>query len=167
MLVRRWLVQVAGIATLAVSVGCSGGSKSAGSYATVSGVVTNNSAPVDGAKVTFHSTVEVGGKSGGSYSATTDSSGKYLLATAGKEPGIPPGLYKVTITKLELKGAKLPPDWDMGQVEASGAARNTLPKDYESLATTKLSVTLEPGKNENKNFDLKGKPSTSGPVGTP
>ena len=36
-----------------------------------------------------------------------------------------------------------------------------MPKDYENPLTTKLSVTLEPGKNENKNFDLKGKVSDS------
>jgi len=156
MLVRRWLIQAAAVAVLAVPLGCSHGDS--GSYATVSGVVTNNGTPVDGAKVTFHSTVESGGQKGGSYSAATDSSGKYVLATAGKDPGIPPGLYKVTITKADFKG-ELPKDIDQGQLEASGMARNVLPKAYESLATTKLSVTLETGKNEGKNFDLKGEAS--------
>lgn len=165
MLVPRWLAQVAGFATLVAAVGCSGGSP--GSFATVSGVVTHNGTPVDGAKVSLYSTVEAGGKQGGSYSATTDSSGKYVIAAIGKDPGIPPGLYKVTITKLDIKGGNLPPDWDMGQIEASGMGRNILPRDYENLKTTKLSVTLEPGKNENKNFDLKGKASASGPAGTP
>ena len=49
----------------------------------------------------------------------------------------------------------------MGQMEASGMAKNAMPKDYETLANTKLSVTLEEGKNENKNFELKGKASAS------
>jgi len=62
-------------------------------------------------------------------------------------------MYKVTITKIDK--ADLPPGIDEGQLVASGQARNLLPRDYESITTTKLSVTLEAGKNENKNFALK------------
>jgi hypothetical protein len=162
MLARRWFVQTGVFAALVALVGCSGGGS--GSYATVSGTVTQNGTPLDGAKVTFHSTTEVAGGRG-VYGVLTDSSGKYLLAAVGKEPGIPPGMYKVTITKLALKG-NLPPDFDQGQMEASGMARNTLPKDYESLATTKLSVTLQEGKNENVNFDLKAGKASGGVVET-
>ncbi len=158
MFVCRWLVRIAGFAVLVTALGCSRGDSN---LATVSGEVTQNGVPVEGAKVTFHSTVEVEGKRGQSYSALTDSSGKYLLASVGKERGIPPGMYKVTITKLEMKGTNLPPDFDQGQIEASGMGRNVMSKDYELLATTKLSVTLEPGKNVNKNFDLKGTASGS------
>jgi len=132
----------------------------------VSGVVTQNGNPVDGAKVTLFCTVETEGKKGANYSAMTDSSGKYLIAAVGKESGIPPGMYKVTVTKLDQKG-NLPPDFDQGQLEASGAARNVLGKDYEALGTTKLSVTLEAGKNENKNFELKSGATTTKTFGTP
>jgi hypothetical protein len=158
MFVRRWLVRTAGFAALVTALGCS---QSDANLATVSGVVTQNGGPVEGAKVSFHSTVEVEGKKGNSYSATTDSSGKYLIATVGKERGMPPGMYKVTITKLEGKGANLPPDFDQGQIDASGMGQNTMSMDYELPATTKLSVTLEPGKNTDKNFDLKGTASKS------
>jgi hypothetical protein len=154
MLARRWLAGAAVFVALVALVGCSGGNKGSGNLATVSGVVTQNGAPLDGAKLTLHSTVEAGGQRPGSYSATTDSSGKYVIAMFGKEPGIPPGLYKVTITRLDLRGANVA-DLDQGQIEAAGLGKNALPKEYESLATTKLSVTLEPGKNENKNFELK------------
>jgi hypothetical protein len=163
MLTRGRLVQVAGFAALAAAVGCSGGNS--GSFATVSGTVTHNGAPINGAKVNFFSTVESGGKKGDTYSALTDSNGKYLLATVGKDPGIPPGMYKVTITKFDVKdGVPKEIADDPGQMEASGMARNTLPKDYENLTTTKLSVTLEAGKNENVNFDLKGKAAVRGTV---
>jgi hypothetical protein len=162
------LAAVVGFAALAAAAGCSGGS---GSYATVSGTVTHNGFPVDGAKVTFHSTVEVEGQQKEAYTALTDSSGKYLIAMVGKQPGIPPGLYKITITKLDTSSQNssvvLPPDWDQGQIDASGMGRNTLPKPYENVNSTKLSVTLEPGKNENKNFDLTGQASGSPPVRTP
>ncbi|HEY7159267.1 MAG TPA: carboxypeptidase-like regulatory domain-containing protein [Gemmataceae bacterium] len=165
MLAWRWLIRTAGFAALVTVLGCSQGDAN---LATVSGEVTQNGTPVEGAKITFHSTVEVEGKKGHSYSATTDSSGKYLLASVGKERGIPPGMYKVTITKLDMKSANLPPDFDQGQLEASGMGRNTMPKDYELVATTKLSVTLESGKNKDKNFDLKGTASSgSRPVTVP
>jgi len=166
MSVRGWLAApVIALAALVAAGGCTSGNS--GQFATVSGTVTHNGAPVDGAKVNFFSTVEGGGQKQGAYSAMTDSSGKYLIATMGKDPGIPPGLYKVTITKMDLKSSNLPPDWDQGQIDASGMAKNTLPAAYESLNTTKLSVTLEPGKNPDKNFDLKGVGSSSGPAKTP
>ena len=164
MSLRRWLIRPLGVLILAAlvsAVGCSGGS---GSFATVSGVVKKDGVPVDGAKVTFYSTVQAEGQKSGVYSVMTDSEGKYLLATVGKDPGIPPGMYKVTVTKLELKGA--PPELDQGQLEASGTAKNLLPMDYENLANTKLSVTLEAGRNE-KNFDLKGKSGGSTPFAVP
>ncbi len=166
MLARRWFVQAGGFAALVALVGCSGGK---GGFATVSGVVTHNGAPVEGAKVTFHSTAEVEGKKQPSYGALTDSSGKYVIAAVGKDPGIPPGLYKVTVTKLEGKGIDTTQEGiDAGQLEAmasdtgagaKGGPVNLLPKEYASPATTKLSATLEPGKNTDVNFDLKGKAS--------
>jgi len=164
MFARGCLVRTAGFVALLAVVGCSRGG--GGPRATVSGTITHNGAPVDGARVTFHSTVEVEGKRGNSYAGLTDSSGKYLIAGVGKEVGLPPGMYKVTITKLNPKGKDLPKDFDEGQIFASGMAINLLPKDYENVNTTKLSVTLEEGKNEGKNFDLKGLASTSkvGPV---
>jgi hypothetical protein len=167
MFAKRWLAPVALFAALASVVGCS--RAPSGTFATVSGTVTHNGAPVEAAQVVFHSTVEVGGKRGTSFGAQTDSSGKYLIATVGKDPGIPPGMYKVTITKLDAKSSiNLPKDFDQGQMEASGMARNLMPKDYEDPNRTKLSVTLEAGKNENKNFDLKGQASnTARPMGVP
>lgn len=157
MFAPSWLARIAGLAALVAAVGCSGGG---GPRATVSGMVTHNGAPLNGAKVAFHSTVEEGGKRGQSYGALTDSSGKYLIATVGKEYGIPPGMYKVTITKMEQKGG-LPPSIadDPGQLEAAGIGANQLPKDYENEKTTKLSVTLQEGKNNDVNFDLKGQGS--------
>jgi hypothetical protein len=162
----KWFARVAGVVALVALAGCS----KSGSHATVSGVVTHNGAPVEGATVAFHSTVEVEGKKQPTYGALTDSSGKYVIAAVGKEPGIPPGMYKVTVMKLEGgKGAfsSTPEEGlDAGQLEAAasdhqtgakGGPVNLLPKEYASLNSTKLSATLEPGKNENVNFDLKGK----------
>jgi len=141
---------------LVASAGCSQGP---GSFAHVSGVVTLNGAPVDGAKVTFVSTTEMEGQKA-RYSTTTDSAGKYMIAGWGKQPGIPPGMYKVVVTKLVMKGGKVqtPEEgFDSTQLEMSGMGKNELPKEYAEENTTKLTATLDTGKNKDVNFDLKGK----------
>lgn len=157
MIVRK-VATAFGLLFAILSAGCSG--QKDGNFATVSGLVKQGAVPVDGAKVTFHSTVETKGQRE-IYSAITDSSGKYLIAANGKDPGIPPGLYKVTITKQGFKDSKsTQPEMDAGQLEAQmsaatpGTLKNALPKEYENVASTKLSVTLEVGKNDNKDFDL-------------
>jgi hypothetical protein len=159
---RTGLIRPVGLLVLAGMIGvlgCSGGGRS-GSFAQVSGTVMKDGNPVDGAKVTFHSTVQSEGSKKGVYSVLTDNSGKYLIATVGDDPGIPPGMYRVTVTKLDMQGAGQE-GIDQGQLEASGTAKSLLPMDYENPKTTKLSVTLEVGKNE-KNFDLKGKAGGTG-----
>jgi hypothetical protein len=163
MLAQRLLSQAAVLLGLIALIGCS---KKDGSFATVSGVVTYNGNPVEGARIAFHSTVEVDGKPGSSFGAQTDSSGKYLIATVNKDPGIPPGLYKVTIVKWEGgKGPATAEGVDQGQIDAmisdsggtgiKGGPINLLPKEYATVGSTKLSATLETGKNENVNFALK------------
>jgi len=158
---RVSLTLPAAFLALVALAGCS----KSGSHATVSGVVTHNGSPVEGAKVVFHSTAEVDGKAGQTYGALTDSSGKYVIARAGKEPGMAPGLYKVTVVKFE-GGKGFPEGLDQGQIDAMVSATggtstlavvNLLPKEYAALGTSKLSATLEPGPNKGVNFDLKGK----------
>jgi hypothetical protein len=121
----------------------------------VSGTVTYKGSPVADAKVKFVGTTESkGGRD--EFTTMTDSSGKYAISGVGKNPGIPPGLYKVVITKLTLKpGMKTPEEgFDMTQLEMSGMGVNSLPKIYGDIGTTKLSVTLDTGKNEGKDFNL-------------
>jgi Carboxypeptidase regulatory-like domain len=142
-------------AALGILAGCT--SKGPGDFAHVSGTITHNGNPVEGAKVTFVSTTEVDGVQE-RFSTETDSSGKYLIAGVGKTPGIPPGRYKVVVTKLIIKpGFKAPEDFDSTQLEMSGMGVNSLPKEYSDVGTTKLSATLESGKNKDVNFELKGK----------
>lgn len=163
MILRRILTVTALLATLLAPVGCG---KGGGSFATVSGVVTHNGTPVEGAKIIFQSTTEVDGKQAAAFAAVTDSSGKYLIASVGKDPGIPPAMYKVAISKIEGKELNPGGGIDAGQMDAmtsdgGGSAKggpvNRLPAIYANVASSKLSATLEPGKNQNVNFDLKGK----------
>jgi hypothetical protein len=153
---RSWGGRALALVSLVAVAGCSG--TGPGSFAHVSGTITHNGTPVDGAKVKFVSTTEVDGVRD-EFATETDSAGKYLIAGVGKNPGIPPGRYKVVITKLALKpGARVPDEgFDTTQLEMSGLGVNALPKEYSDANTTKLSATLESGKNENVNFDLKGK----------
>jgi hypothetical protein len=155
MITRRWLARATGFAALLALAGCTGGG--GGSYARVYGTVTHNGVPVDGAKVKFVGTTETqGGKD--EFTTTTDSGGKYAISGVGDKPGIPPGRYKVVITKLSVKkGGAIPDDFDQTQLEMSGLGVNSLPKEYGDAGTTKLTATVEPGKNENVNFDLTGK----------
>jgi len=158
---RLFFARSVAFVALVTLIGCS---NKTGAFATVSGVVKHNGTPVEGAKVIFHSTTEVDGKAQ-TYAATTDSSGKYLIASVGKDPGLPAGMYKVTVTKYEGKGFTPQEGMDAGQMDAmasdlggtKGGPANLLPKEYASQASSKLSATLEVGKNENVNFDLKGK----------
>src|SRR5438552_10223737 len=116
MITRRWLARTAAFAALVALTGCPGGGGS-GNFARVTGTVTYNGAPVDGAKVKFVGTTETGGARD-EFTTTTDSSGKYMIAGVGKNPGIPPGLYKVVITKLTPKGkGNIPEDFDSTQLE--------------------------------------------------
>jgi hypothetical protein len=158
---RRSFVLAAGFLALAFAVGCSG--NKGGSFAQVSGVVTHNGNPVDGAKVTFYGTTEVDGKTS-NYAALTDSQGKYVIASTGKDPGIPPGMYKVTVVKWE-GGKGMSEAMDAGQYEAmlsdgTGATKggpvNLLPKEYATVGSTKLSATLKAGENDKVDFALKG-----------
>lgn len=151
---RRAFLAGAVAAALAGLAGCSGGGS--GNYARVTGVVTHNGTPVDGAKVTFVGTTETSSGGKDEFATTTDSNGNFAISGVGKLPGLPPGLYKVKIVKLTLKsGAKVPDDFDPLQLEMSGMGVNGLPKLYASTDSSKLSATLEPGKNT-ANFELKG-----------
>ena len=166
MFARKCFARAALVLLLAAVVGCSKGGS--GVFATVSGTVTHNGTAVDGARVEFHSTTEGTGGKRDVFATSTDSSGKYMIAAVANQPGIQPGMYKVVITKYDLKGGN--PNagkdgFDPGQMDAqmsdgqSGVKgiTNALPKEYSSIATTKLSSTVQEGKNENVNFDLKGK----------
>jgi hypothetical protein len=166
MLAQRFTIQAIGFLGLAAVLGCSGGST--GPFATVSGTVTQGGNPIDSAKLEFHGTTEGQGGARDVFATYTDSSGKYMISGVGKNAGIPPGMYKVVITKYRTKSGAMPMDAgaiDVGQLEAQasdlGSAavglNNLLPKEYASINTTKLSATIQEGKNENVNFDLKGK----------
>ena len=127
---------------------------------TVSGTVTYNGQPVEGASVQF---VKVGGSR--SSRATTDAEGRYKLGTYEDGDGAPAGEYVVIVTKREKSteteddidddqpGAEMSEEMERKQAEIP-EPKSLLPAKYGNHSTTpfqKMSVTAE-GPNE---FELK------------
>ncbi len=110
--------------------------------AQVSGKVTLDSAPVSGALVVF---LRDGGPGQGPGTARSDEQGSYrLLGNTGG--GVPPGKYKVVVTKEALKDGTVPQGERLEQARTQGLLVNVLPSKYEG-ATTPLVFELKAGSN--------------------
>jgi hypothetical protein len=114
----------------------------------VTGTVTFNGSPVDGAMVTFLPAGTDDPRVGSQ--AETDHDGRYQLRThigAGKfKDGVVPGAYLVTVNKLDtaaIKTTYAPP-------------KNLLPKKYADGKTSQLKAEVAVGKENDFAFALKG-----------
>jgi hypothetical protein len=130
----------------------------------VTGQVTLNGEPVDGATVTFVPSGE-----GQAASAVTDASGNYALSTFGADDGAVPGQYNVKIVKYPgsepaAAGAGGEYTDEMYQEGYGGAAdtgeeaaepENLLPEKYADASTSGLTATVQEGDN-NFDFALEG-----------
>ncbi len=106
----------------------------------VTGQVTLNNEPLTGAQVIFLGEEE---NNQGNLLAVTDEEGYYrLLGQAGV---IPPGKYKVVVTKMALKDGTRPEGRTLEQARRQGLLQNVLPKAYEDRATTPLDVNIGAG----------------------
>jgi len=120
----------------------------------VSGTVTLDGKPVDGANVTFH---QVGDNTDGRLAiGQTDKTGTFRLAT-GNEDGARPGEYKVVVIKNVLAGPKVKmpdfPDTPEGRNQREHFLwkqfgddqlpyRNVLPDRYGDLKATPLTCKV-------------------------
>ena len=136
--VVSWVVVVA---LLLGIVGCQRGATGPTGYP-VSGVVTYNGQPVDGAQVVFSPATP--GEKLQAASATTDSSGRYQLSAQ-------PGEYVVMVMKYESPqaaagggGEYQPPE----EGQATPVAKNILPGKYADSGTSPLRVRVEAKTNE-------------------
>jgi hypothetical protein len=136
----------AALAAIAV-IGCSGEKKGDPNGKPVSGKVTYNGGPVEGASVTFSSPTA-------SAFGITDAEGKYRLTTAGGDK-VSLGQYRVSIVKKEAPAPSdaapdsanyVPPD---PNAAPAAPPKDLLPAKYADAATSELtaSVTAD-GKNE-------------------
>lgn len=144
-LTPAWLA-VAAIAVIA-SPGCSGEKKGDPNGRPVSGKVTYNGSPVEGASVTFSSPTA-------SAFAITDAEGKYKLTTAGGDK-VSLGQYQVSIVKKDApappaaatdSASYVPPD---PNAPPPAPPKDLLPAKYALPTTSQLTATVTAdGKNE-------------------
>lgn len=109
------------------------------SLATVSGTITLNDQPLTYATVTF---VPKDGTPGFGGVGKTDAAGKYRLAgSRNNEKGIPPGEYRVIISKrLMPDGTELAPDDNTPPMMSP--AKESLPGSMSSTTSTKQIATV-------------------------
>lgn len=128
------------VVLLAVGVvGCGGGGR-----ASVSGTVTLDGKPAEGATVTFTPQSKDGGGVGASY-GKVDASGRYTLQTVvGDHRGAAVGRHKVTIS-LSKANPQNP----------EGAAKEQIPAKYNDRS--ELTFEVPSGGTDKADFDLKSK----------
>src|SRR5215204_1838971 len=124
---------------VAVLCGCN---KSDPSLVPVTGTVTVNDQPLANATVTF---IPKDGTPGFGGVGKTDAAGKYTLKGSRDDaPGIPPGEYRVVVSKrLMPDGSEVPASDNTPPMNSP--ARETLPDAYSSMAASTLSATVQPG----------------------
>lgn len=154
---------------LLVLVGCNNPDSA---FMKISGTITYNGEPVEGAEVTFVAT----DPSGNSGSGVTNASGVYSLTSAGavrQGTGVLPGEYVVRVTKTQVT-TTLDPDeeaFQQGRLTyeefterqhargpyAGGTRverKELLPVKYSQPNTTDLKATVIKGRNQPFNFAL-------------
>lgn len=138
-MLQSWWLRVLTLVVLNCALeGCAG--KDA--VSDVSGSVLLDGQPLADADVLF---VPKDDTSLGTHAATTDSEGKFRLIPDRNIP-IKPGVYVVTVSKLESTGA--------GKRRALGKMVNTLPLVYSKRDRTPLKADIQQGDNKLAPFEI-------------
>ncbi len=137
--------------------GCGGSGGSNLDTVGVSGTVTLDGGPVDGATVTF-----VPQAGGTAATGQTDASGRYTLTSLGTD-GAVPGEYLVQIVKYNYAagagssgggGEEMPADYQNPAAAEDDSGKNQLPEKYENAAQSGLKATVTDDASKNV-FDFK------------
>lgn len=151
---------------VALVVGCQPAGADRPATFKVTGAVTMDGAPLEGASVMFVPKTPPGNAASG----TTDAGGKYALSTFGGDDGAVPGDYFVVIRKYEAAapaaapagGAAAPAGGEVeqdanfsGAVVTEEGSKNLLPEKYASPATSGFTATVE-AKDNTFDFPLEG-----------
>lgn len=134
----------------ALLVGVPGCGGSAGGVV-VTGTVTLDGRPLPGATVWFYPEGSTPGLGG---SGRTGPDGQYALTAARGGTGLPPGEYKVVVSRA-LRPDGSPPDPDVPPIESD--ARETLPAAYSNREATTLRAAVSPGAKVH-DFTLRTRP---------
>ncbi len=149
--------------------GCAGCGSGGPSTHPVTGVVTLDNEPIEGAVVTFNPS----GSEGRSATGTTDASGRYELTTLASGDGATEGSYRVTIAKYEYPDGtaaepateeeppEMTPEEEAAYMEEAyeeeedvdPPAENVLPQKYSNPATSGFEAEVTSGENS-FDFDL-------------
>lgn len=132
------------ILVTAALIGCAGdsgtGSAKRPACTKVSGIVTLNGDPVEGASVMLHPAAK-----GSPAMGITDFGGRFVLETFEKADGVVPGEYKITVRKMEAGTAPAAPK--EGEPQGGDGPKpteptNLLPVKYLEPEGSGLSVTV-------------------------
>ena len=115
----------------------------------VTGSVTKGGTGLAGITVSFIDTKNRQG--GNTRGAISDANGKFELKAL-------PGKYAVTLSKKvdSTTGNAPPPDADIGQLEADGKLKESMPAPYLDAATTPLSADVPEKGGELQPFAIEG-----------
>ena len=134
----------------AMVVGCGGpaGDPNRPATVVVTGTVTHNGQPVEGATVAFLPKVP----SDPGASGRTDASGKFTLTAFEPGDGAVPGSYLVTVVKTEIEGGAV-------EQEDSTAApvmpKSLIPERYNNPQGSGLTAEVKDGEANEFTFELK------------
>ncbi|MCA9247718.1 MAG: carboxypeptidase regulatory-like domain-containing protein [Planctomycetales bacterium] len=136
-----WFASILCLTIACLSIGCAPGLPAG--HVAVTGTVTRNGAPLGNATVVFTPEGETAGRGGG---ARTDAAGQYILVDQSGNPGVLPGVYRVTISKLVGADGEDFDSQQMGPMDAN--ARESLPARYSDFTNTELRADVSGTVNE-------------------
>lgn len=110
----------------------------------VTGKITYDGKPLKAGDISFIST----DNPGKGYASTIDASGNYALAYSQSSKGALPGNYNVRIASTEGTAT-------MGEKGEMTPAKSVIPEKYNDPSASGLKATVEKGKSNVFNFDLK------------
>lgn len=125
------------VAAVCLAIAGCGSSPMNPDHAAVTGMVTLDDQPLAGASVTF---LGVGDTPGAGATGTTDETGKYVLAHFRAGAGLPPGDYKVMITKRVMSDGTPIPAGTLSIAELS--TRELVPSRFSDYQGTQLSAVV-------------------------
>ena len=133
--------------------GCGGSGRP--SLTKVSGAVTLDGQPLEGAMVSFQFAGDEKDKYKRPSMGTTDAQGKFTVGTYDKEDGLPVGKYKVAIQKRELL-TKLPEGASEDSLDSYDLSYKWVtPRKYSDVATSGLEAEVTGSELKPAVFDLK------------
>lgn len=141
------VVMVGALASLMGVIGCSGAASEGGDVPVVGNIKVDEQT-ASNALVTY---IPQGNTPGHGGSGVTDSTGRYEVASPQGKKGLPPGQYKVTVSR-RLNPDGSPPDPNVPPIESN--ARETLSPKYSERDKTELSVNISTGDKRSFDFSL-------------